>query len=76
MHFQNIHAFTYQKTINTLLLLVFKIVEYLQFILKVLSFSIKILRNLKTCFEVLFYFILSYFENIQQFLYLKYLLSL
>ena len=35
MHFQNIHTFTYQKTLlHTLLLLVFKIVESLQCILK------------------------------------------
>ena len=35
IHFQNIHTFTYQKTLlHTLLLLVFKIVESLQRILK------------------------------------------
>ena len=35
IHFQNIHTFTYQKTLlHTLLLLVFKIVESLQCILK------------------------------------------
>ena len=34
MHFENIHTFTYQKTLlHTLLLLVFKIVENLQYIL-------------------------------------------
>ena len=35
MHFQNIHIFIYQKTLlHTLLLLVFKMVESLQCILK------------------------------------------
>ena len=35
IYFQNIHSFTYQKTLlHTLLLLVFKIVKYLQCILK------------------------------------------
>ena len=35
IHFQNIHNFTYQKTFYTLFCLVFKIVESLQCILKV-----------------------------------------
>ena len=40
IHFQNIHTFTYQKTLlHTLLLLVFKIAESLQCILKIIVFK-------------------------------------
>ena len=43
MHFQNIHTFIYQKALlHTLLLLVFKIIESLQCILKL---TIKISRR-------------------------------
>ena len=41
IHFQNIHTFTYQKTLlQTLLLLVFKIVEGLQCILNCEKYSL------------------------------------
>ena len=52
IHFQNIHSFTYQKTLlHTLLLVVFRIVETLQFILnntvKLLnSGHLRVLKNL------------------------------
>ena len=59
IHFQNIHTFTYQKTLlYTLLLLVFKIVKSLQFFLNMKSkwhirvgkfYLIKILWNKKLC---------------------------
>ena len=48
IHFQNIHTFTYQKTLlHRLLLLVFKIIESLQCILKFLKIKLKFKRATK-----------------------------
>ena len=58
IHFQNIHTFTYQKTLlNTLLLLVFKFIESLQRIFKGFIISHCIFR--RTIFPILTIFIIQ-----------------
>ena len=67
IHFQNIHTFTYQKTLlHTLLLLVFKIVESLQCTLDIWSeFWWRSLIHLRIAFLGFFSEVISRYSTVQ-----------